>query len=106
MVNGYTMLCITKLDILDTLSEIKLGVGYKLKGKKIDYFPSSASDLDKVEVEYVSMPGWKTSTEHVREFKDLPDNAKKYIRKVEELLEVPVKWIGVGKGRESIITVY
>lgn len=50
MVNGYTMLCITKLDILDTLPEIKLGVGYKLKGKNIDYFPSSASDLAKVEV--------------------------------------------------------
>lgn len=52
------------------------------------------------------MPGWNKSTEDVREFKDLPENAKKYIRKVEELLEVPVKWIGVGKGRESIITVY
>ncbi|CAH2003624.1 unnamed protein product [Acanthoscelides obtectus] len=106
MINGYTALCITKLDILDTLPEIKLAVGYSLRGKKIDYFPSNVSDLAAVEVEYLSMPGWKTSTEGVREFKDLPENAKNYINKVEELLSVPVKWIGVGKGRESIITIH
>lgn len=50
MVNGYTALCLTKLDILDTVPEIKVGVAYKLNGKKIDYFPSSASDLAAVEV--------------------------------------------------------
>jgi len=105
MVNGYTSLCITKLDILDTLPEIKLGVGYKLKGKKIDYFPANASDLAEVEVEYITLPGWQTSTEGVRQFSDLPENAKKYVEKVEELVKVPVKWIGVGKGRESIITI-
>ncbi|CAH2003625.1 unnamed protein product [Acanthoscelides obtectus] len=91
MINGYTALCITKLDILDTLPEIKLAVGYSLRGKKIDYFPSNVSDLAAVEVEYLSMPGWKTSTEGVREFKDLPENAKNYINKVEELLSVPGK---------------
>lgn len=51
MVNGYTALCLTKLDILDTLPEIKLGVAYKLKGKRIEYFPSTASDLAEVEVQ-------------------------------------------------------
>lgn len=50
MVNGYTALCLTKLDILDTLAEINLGVGYKLRGKRIEYFPSSAADLAEVEV--------------------------------------------------------
>ncbi|XP_044263999.1 adenylosuccinate synthetase [Tribolium madens] len=105
IVNGYTALCLTKLDILDTLPEIKLGVGYKLKGKKIDYFPSSAAELAEVEVEYMTLPGWKTSTENVRKFNDLPENAKKYVNKVEQLVNVPVKWIGVGKGRESIITI-
>jgi adenylosuccinate synthase len=105
MVNGYTALCLTKLDILDTLPEIKLGVAYKLKGKRIEYFPSTASDLAEVEVEYITLPGWKTSTENVRKFNDLPENAKKYVEKIEQLLSVPVKWIGVGKGRESIITI-
>ncbi|CAH1365313.1 unnamed protein product [Tenebrio molitor] len=105
MVNGYTALCLTKLDILDTLPEIKLGVAYKLKGKRIEYFPSTASDLAEVEVEYITLPGWKTSTENVRKFNDLPENAKKYVEKIEQLISVPVKWIGVGKGRESIITI-
>lgn len=52
MINGYTALCLTKLDILDTLPELKLAVGYSLKGKEIDYFPSSASDLGNVEVQF------------------------------------------------------
>ncbi|XP_017782103.1 PREDICTED: adenylosuccinate synthetase [Nicrophorus vespilloides] len=106
MINGYTGICITKLDILDTLPEIKLAVGYIIDGKKIDYFPSNIKDLAKVEVDYVTVPGWETSTENVREFADLPENAKKYVEKIEEVLDVPVKWIGVGKGRESIITIH
>lgn len=105
MVNGYTTLCITKLDILDTLPEIKLGIGYNLRGEHIDYFPSNVSDLSSVKVDYITMPGWKTPTENVRKFVDLPENAKRYIKKIEEIMEVPVKWIGVGKGRESVITI-
>ncbi|KAG5880641.1 hypothetical protein JTB14_015618 [Gonioctena quinquepunctata] len=105
MINGYTAICLTKLDILDTLAELKLAVGYSLRGKKIEYFPSTALDLAEVEVEYTVMPGWQTSTEGVRQFSDLPENAKKYVNKIEELLDVPVRWIGVGKGRESIITI-
>lgn len=106
IINGYTALCLTKLDILDTLPELKLAVGYTLRGKKIDYFPSTISDLAEVEVEYLIVPGWQKSTEDVREFGDLPENAKQYVNKIEELLNVPVKWIGVGKGRESIITIH
>ncbi|CAG9765981.1 unnamed protein product [Ceutorhynchus assimilis] len=104
-VNGYTALCVTKLDILDTLKEIKIAVGYKLNGKKINYMPSTATDLGKVECEYITMPGWLESTENVREFSDLPENAQKYINKIEEVVDVPIKWIGVGKGRESIIKI-
>lgn len=55
MINGYTALCLTKLDILDTLDELKLAVGYSLNGKEIDYFPSTASDLQNVEVCYKLM---------------------------------------------------
>ncbi|KAI4467546.1 adenylosuccinate synthetase [Holotrichia oblita] len=105
MINGYTAICLTKLDILDTLKEIKLAVGYTLNGKKLESFPSSAAQLANVQVEYVTMPGWQTCTEGVRTFNDLPLNARKYVEKIEEILEVPVKWIGVGKGRESIITI-
>ncbi|XP_015510407.1 adenylosuccinate synthetase [Neodiprion virginianus] len=103
MVNGYTSICLTKLDILDTLEEIKVCVGYRLNGKDIDYFPSSASELGRVEVVYETVKGWETITEGVRSLENLPPNARKYVRLIEERLNVPVKWIGVGAGRESII---
>ncbi|XP_045502846.1 adenylosuccinate synthetase isoform X2 [Colias croceus] len=105
LVNGYTSLCLTKLDILDNLQEIKVGVAYKLNGKKIDYFPSSMTELSAVEVEYVTVPGWACSTEDVRELSKLPANAKSYVKLIEEYLQIPVKYIGVGQGRESIISV-
>ncbi|EAA07403.5 adenylosuccinate synthetase isoform X1 [Anopheles arabiensis] len=105
MVNGYTAICLTKLDILDTLKEIKVAVSYNLNGKKIDYFPGSITDLSQVEVNYVTVPGWLQCTENVRDFGELPPQAQDYIRFIESDLDVPVKWIGVGKGRESIICV-
>lgn len=104
MLNGYTKLCLTKLDILDNLREIKLGVGYKLNGTPISYVPSSSSELSNVEVIYETLPGWQANIEKIRKYEDLPLNAKRYIEKIEEFIQVPVKWIGVGKGRDSIIT--
>lgn len=106
IINGYTAFCLTKLDILDTLKEIKIGVAYTENGgKKLDHFPGSISDLSKVEVEYVTLPGWEQSTEGVREFSELPQNAQNYVRYIEQYLDIPVRWVGVGKGRESIIKV-
>lgn len=126
MVNGYTAICLTKLDILDTLPEIKIGKGwvlqlaisslqtliisfllsrYKLDGKIIEHFPGSISDLANVEVEFETLPGWQTSIASVRDFKELPEKAQNYVRFIENYLNIPIKWIGVGKGRESIITV-
>ncbi|XKL69513.1 hypothetical protein PGB90_007282 [Kerria lacca] len=105
ILNGYTKLCVTKLDILQTLDEIKLGIGYKLNGVEISYVPSNASELSNVEVIYETLPGWKSNIEHVRKYEDLPVNAKKYIQKIENFIDVPVKWIGVGKERDSIIAI-
>lgn len=105
IVNGYTSLCLTKLDILDTLKEIKVGVGYKLNGKTIDYFPSSMTELNNVEVEYITLPGWATSIEDVRELSKLPQEAKNYVKAIEDFLQIPVKYIGVGQSRDSIISV-
>lgn len=103
LVNGYTSICLTKLDILDTLPEIKICVGYRLNGKDIDYLPSSAWELAKVETVYKTVEGWQSTTEGVRSLDKLPSNAHKYIQIIEEYLDVPVKWIGVGAGRESVI---
>lgn len=105
IINGYTAICLTKLDILDTLKEIKVGIAYKQNGKQLDHFPGSISDLSKVEVDFVTLPGWQQSTEGVRKFNELPKNAQDYVRYIEQYLDIPVKWVGVGKGRESIINV-
>ncbi|XP_053613264.1 adenylosuccinate synthetase [Plodia interpunctella] len=103
MVNGYSHLCLTKLDILDTLKEIKIGIAYKLHGKRIDYFPSSMKELSEVEVEYVSMPGWRSSAAAARSMDQLPEAARHYIKTIEDFLYIPIKYIGVGPGRECII---
>ncbi|XP_013135724.1 PREDICTED: adenylosuccinate synthetase [Papilio polytes] len=103
LVNGYTSICLTKLDILDTLKEMKVGVAYKLDGKQIDYFPSSMTELSNVEVEYITLPGWDCKIEDVRQMENLPPQARQYVKTIEDYLQIPVKYIGVGQGRESII---
>uniref|UniRef100_A0A4X2K4N9 Adenylosuccinate synthetase n=1 Tax=Vombatus ursinus TaxID=29139 RepID=A0A4X2K4N9_VOMUR len=88
MINGFTALALTKLDILDALDEIKVGVSYKLNGKRIPYFPANQEILQKVEVEYETMPGWKTDTTGARKWEDLPPKAQNYIRFVENHIGV------------------
>ncbi|XP_039616664.1 adenylosuccinate synthetase isozyme 2-like isoform X1 [Polypterus senegalus] len=106
MVNGFSALALTKLDILDVLKEIKVGVAYKIGDQKIEYFPANMDVLNKVTVDYVTLPGWETNTENVRSFEDLPKNAQDYVHFIEHFLSVPVKWIGVGKSRESMIKLF
>ncbi|KAJ8075936.1 Adenylosuccinate synthase [Marasmius tenuissimus] len=103
LINGYDSLNLTKLDVLDDLSEIKIAVKYKLNGEELLGFPASLELLERVEVEYVTLPGWKTSITSVTKFDDLPENCRKYIAFIEEYLNVPIEWIGVGPGRESML---
>ncbi|XP_074105316.1 adenylosuccinate synthetase [Cotesia typhae] len=105
MVNGYTCVCLTKLDILDTLPELKVCIGYRYNGKEIDYFPSTASELAKVEPIYETLEGWNSKTEGVRSIDQLPLNARKYVQLIEDKLNVRVGWVGVGAGRESVVKV-
>ncbi|MEE6475279.1 hypothetical protein FKM82_010679 [Ascaphus truei] len=106
MINGFTALALTKLDILDVCTEIKVGVSYKIDGKTIPHFPANQEVLNRAEVQYETLPGWNTGTSNVRTFEDLPENAKKYVRFIEVELGVPIKWIGVGKARESMIQLF
>ncbi|XDV50137.1 hypothetical protein PO909_019243, partial [Leuciscus waleckii] len=106
MINGFTAIALTKLDILDVLPEINVCVAYKLDGETIPHFPANQEVLQKVEVQYETLPGWNTDTSAVRTFDELPDNAKKYVCYIEDQLCVPVKWIGVGKSRESMIQLF
>ncbi|KAI0293601.1 AMPSase 2 [Russula brevipes] len=102
-INGYDTLNLTKLDILDGLEEIKVGVKYLVDGKELPGFPADLERLKEVEVSYVTFPGWKTSIETMSSYGDMPENCKKYVTFIEEYLKVPVEWIGVGPGRESMI---
>lgn len=106
MINGYTALAITKLDILDEFGEIKIGVAYELDGKQIEAPPSNVNDLSKVKVVYETMKGWKSCLSKCRKFSELPFEAQAYIERIENYLGIPVKWIGVGPSRDSIITKY
>uniref|UniRef100_A0A8C2IPT0 Adenylosuccinate synthetase n=1 Tax=Cyprinus carpio TaxID=7962 RepID=A0A8C2IPT0_CYPCA len=106
MVNGFSAIALTKLDILDTLPEIKIGIAYTVDGKPLPSFPANMDVLTKVQVTYETFPGWCCSTEGVRSFDELPSQAQAYICFIENFLQVPVKWVGVGKSRESMIKLF
>ncbi|KAK5959771.1 adenylosuccinate synthase PWA37_003139 [Arxiozyma heterogenica] len=103
LINGYTSLNITKLDVLDTFETIPVGVSYSVNGKKLDLFPEDLMTLGKVDVEYVNLPGWNQDITKITKYEDLPENAKKYLKFIEDFVGVPVEWVGTGPGRESML---
>jgi len=102
-VNGFTSIIITRLDILDVMPKLKVCTAYKLDGKIINYFPSSANALERCEPVYEEMPGWLKPTSNARKYKELPLNARKYISKLEEITGCPASLISIGKRREETI---
>lgn len=101
--NGLTALAVTKLDVLDTLPELKLAVGYRTDGGVIEHIPADLSTLERVEPVYETMPGWGESTADVRLLTDLPGPARAYLDRIEELTGVPVRYVSVGTRRAEII---
>ena len=105
-VNGLTGLAVTKLDVLDTLAEIRIGTGYDIGGQRFSsVFPYDLSTLDHATPFYETLPGWKTDTSGARSIKDLPKNARAYLDRIEELCEVPISFVSVGTRRDQIIQV-
>ncbi|HEX79350.1 MAG TPA: adenylosuccinate synthase [Dehalococcoidia bacterium] len=104
-VNGLTGMAITRLDVLDDLPELKICVAYELDGRTIDYFPSSAATLERCRPIYEKLEGWQADTTDVRRFDDLPEQAKKYVKRLEELISCPADLICVGPAREQKIEV-
>ncbi len=102
-VNGFDSMAITRLDILDVLPALKICTAYKLDGQTIDYFPASIAALEKCQPVYEELPGWEKPTSDARKFKDLPQNAQRYIHRLEELIGCPANLISVGKRREDTI---
>ena len=103
--SGITGIALTKLDVLDGLDELKICVGYKLDGKEIDYLPASQVAQARVEPVYITLEGWKESTVGARRWADLPAQAIKYVRQVEELIGAPVALLSTSPEREDTILV-
>ncbi|MBS0653043.1 MAG: adenylosuccinate synthase [Verrucomicrobia bacterium] len=101
--NGADSLAITKLDILDSLESIKICTGYRLDGKILQTPPSIVEDLERVEPIYEILPGWKTSTKDVSDFKQLPANARRYIERIQELVGAPIHIVSMGPERHRTI---
>jgi adenylosuccinate synthase len=102
-INGLTTINLTKLDVLDDFDTIKIGTKYLYKGKELEGFPSSLEILGEVEVIYEEMPGWKQRINKARTFDELPENARKYVNRISELMGCPINFIGVGVSRDEMI---
>ncbi|MCK4738696.1 MAG: adenylosuccinate synthase [Deltaproteobacteria bacterium] len=104
-VNGLTAIVLTKLDILDNFSEIKICTAYKIGEQLIEDFPTEASILSKCTPVFETLPGWKSPTSDIRDFDSLPENAKKYVKRVEEIVGVSSILVSVGAARDEAIMV-
>jgi len=101
--SGITGIALTKLDILDGFEKINICVGYKHKGNDLDYLPSAQNIQAEVEPVYEELDGWTESTAGARSFKDLPANAVKYVRRIEELIQTPVAILSTSPERDDTI---
>jgi adenylosuccinate synthase len=103
LINGVSGLCITKLDVLDGLPEIKIAVGYKLDGREVDILPLDADDIAACEPVYETFPGWEGATAGVTQWDKLPANARRYLERVQALIGVPIDMVFTGPDREHTI---
>jgi adenylosuccinate synthase len=104
-INGIDCLAITKLDVLDTLEEIKVCVAYEIDGKRCLHFPSSARRFSRCQPIYKTLPGWQQSTAHCRRLEDLPKQALDYLKFLAELMAVPIALVSLGASRDQTIIV-
>jgi len=101
--SGVTELCVTKLDVLSGLDDLQVCVGYKLNGKDVGYMDVDAYGLNNVELVYQKVEGWQEDISKAKSFEELPVNAQNYVTMIEDAVDVPVKWIGVGPERDATI---
>ena len=104
-ISGINGIALTKLDVLDELDEIKICVEYELNGKKINYLPTNSEDQFKVKPIYKTFSGWKVKTQGIRNMKDLPENAKKYIYALEDFIGAKISSISTSPEREDTILI-
>ena len=102
-ISGINGIALTKLDVLDDLDEVKMCIAYELKGKKIDYLPAAFEDQLQVKPIYKSFKGWKSKTNGIKSFEELPENAKKYITEMEKFIETKISSISTSPERKDTI---
>jgi adenylosuccinate synthase len=105
-VNGLSGLCITKLDVLDGLTELQLCIGYKLDGETLDLLPMGADDIERCEPIYEVLPGWTDSSVGVTDFNQLPANAQAYLMRIQEVTGVPVHMVSTSPDRDHTIVLH
>ena len=103
--SGATGIALTKIDVLDAFEEIKICVGYNLNGQQIDYFPSSEFDQEKIEPIFESFEGWNSTTTGINDFKNLPEQAQKYVKRISELTNTKIDLISTSPKREDTILI-
>ncbi len=101
--NGFTGIALTRLDVLDEFAQIKICTAYELNGQTVSEFPAAVADLEKCRPVYETLDGWQQPTSNIREYDSLPLNARKYIQRLEELCDCPVRVVSVGPRREQTI---
>ncbi|MGN6231655.1 MAG: adenylosuccinate synthase [Trinickia sp.] len=102
-INGVSGLCMTKLDVLDGLDEVKLCVGYEVDGKHFDLLPRGAAEVARCEPVYETFGGWKESTIGITQWSELPANAQAYLTRVQEVAGVPIDMVSTGPDRDETI---
>ena len=101
--NSLTEIALTKLDVLDTFDEVKVCVGYTIDGEPVTQYPDTVERLAQVKPEYVTLPGWKCSTEGINTWSDLPDSARALVEIIEKQAGVPVTHVGTGPARDAMV---
>ena len=104
-ISGINGIALTKLDVLDELDEIKMYVGYQWRNKKIDNLPAAFEDQLEVKPIYTIFKGWNTSTQGIKSFKELPENAQVYIKGLEKFIETKVASISTSPERKDTILI-
>jgi adenylosuccinate synthase len=102
-INGFDTLNVTKLDVLSGIPELKIGTGYTVDGVPIPAFPADVDTLAQVQVTYETLPGWSEDLSAVREWTQLPAAARAYVLRMEAIVGVECRYIGVGPGRDAIV---
>lgn len=103
LINGITGICLTKLDVLDGLDEIKVCTGYMLRGERVNILPLDADDIVACEPIYESFPGWEGTTFGITEWDKLPANARAYLQRVEAFIGAPIDMVSTGPDRDHTI---